>query len=375
MAIKNINSPSTLGGFDVLSNALTGGGDSGDNDFPYKDPDDIDLGDVDDKNIQTDDDSKDTDVDINKDDDIDDSDSSTNKDVDKDDDKGDKSIQDEFDPEVEKEVSSFVMDRLSDELGFDIDKDAGIDSVKDIVDYLKDVVDEASTPEYASDEVKQLDEFVKSGGKLEDFVNSKAAVLDLDKMDISSEGNQKRVLEEHLKSLGYNDDRIKKAVDRYEDAGVLEEEAQDALELLKEHRTKQQDQLLEQQKKYAQHVEKQQQEFVSNVQDNIENLKDIKGVPVSNKEKKELLDYIFKTDSDGQTQFQKEFDTQALIEAAYFRKMGKNLVLKAKQQGSSDAYKNFHQKLKSSKKRQKSAQVPGEKQYDAMKNLGSLLVG
>jgi len=55
--------------------------------------------------------------------------------------------------------------------------------------------------------------------------------------------------------------------------------------------------------------------------------------------------------------------------------MGKNLVLKAKAKGSSDAYKSFHQKLKSSKKRQKSAQRSGEERFDAMNSLGSLLVG
>jgi len=373
MASKESENP-TLNGFDILSNALTGSGEDRD-DFPFKEPDEIELDEeVDDKSTE--------DIGVDNEDedseDIQDTDDSSvdNEDEDNEDDVSDKDDNvDKIDGDVEKEVASFMLERLGDELGIELDEDLEVNSVKDLVEYLKDVVDEASQPQYSSDEVKELDEYVKSGGKLEDFIQANAAVVDLENIDLSSESNQKRVLKEHLKTLGYNDERIKKAIDRYEDAGVLEDEAEDALELLKEHTSKLKEELLKQQKEYSKRVEKQQQEFVQNVEENIENLKEIKGVPVTRKEKKELLDYIFKTDSSGQTQFQKDFDVEALIEAAYFRKMGKDLVLKAKKQGSSDAYKKFHQKLKSSKKRQKQTKQTGEEQFDAMKRLGSLLVG
>ena len=54
-----------------------------------------------------------------------------------------------------------------------------------------------------------------------------------------------------LKEKGFNAKQIDKKISKYEDAGLLEDEAQDAIEDLKEIREEKKKQLLEDQQKQA----------------------------------------------------------------------------------------------------------------------------
>ena len=42
-------------------------------------------------------------------------------------------------------------------------------TVDDLTNYIRDVVDQNSVPRYADERIQQLDEYVKNGGKFEDF--------------------------------------------------------------------------------------------------------------------------------------------------------------------------------------------------------------
>lgn len=55
-----------------------------------------------------------------------------------------------------------------------------------MVKYFKEVIEEQSTPEYASEDVAKLDEFVRNGGKLEDYF-SITPDIDVDNVDIENE--------------------------------------------------------------------------------------------------------------------------------------------------------------------------------------------
>jgi hypothetical protein len=70
---------------------------------------------------------------------------------------------------------------------------------------MKDLIDENSTPEYSSDEVKKLDEYVKNGGNFEDYYKASASSVDYNKLDLEDESNQKTVIRDYLKKNGYND--------------------------------------------------------------------------------------------------------------------------------------------------------------------------
>jgi len=279
--------------------------------------------------------------------------------------------------EYEEPLTKVFQEALYEELGWEVEEGDETATIKDLVEYMKNAVSEASKPQYATEELQRLDDFAKQGGKVSDyFTKVPGGTIDLTDPDLTSEAVQKDVIRELLSTVnGYKEERIKRTISRFEDGGILEEQAEDAVELLKEYKEDKQQKLLDNQENYAKEVETQQQKFYSDVQEGIKDLKDVRGIKITGREKTDLLDYIFKPESDGRTKYQKEYasNVQHLIESAFFTKdKDKNtLVTKAKQSAKSDAYKELHQKIKASKgKRQKSS--GGQNEGEASDTLGKL---
>ena len=210
--------------------------------------------------------------------------------------------------EIESKQVTALFDAIAEELDWefsDDEKEEKPKTVEDLVKYFKDVIEEQSVPEYASEEVAKLDEFVRNGGKLEDYFSITPGI-DFDNIDMEDESNQKLVLKELLARKGYSDKQISKKIERFEDAGVLEDEAKDAIEELQEIDSKEKEQLLEQQRIKKQELVERQQKFFDDVVGEIKSLDNIRGIKIPAKDKKELLTYIFKVDHNGKTQYHKD---------------------------------------------------------------------
>lgn len=245
------------------------------------------------------------------------------------------------------QVTAFF-DAVAEEMGLEVEE--GEDkptTVEELCEYFRDMIEENSTPEYASEEVAQLDEFVRNGGKLEDYFKA-APAIDYETFDTTIEENQKRIVRELLAAKGFNEKQIARKIEKYEDAGILEDEAEDALEAMKDIAEERKEQLLAQQKKENEQRIERQQRFVDDVVTNIKSLKDIRGIAIPEKDKKALLNYIFKADADGLTQYQKDYSKSVknLIESAYFTMKGDTLLDTAKKIGTSSAIKTLKQSLK-----------------------------
>ena len=250
------------------------------------------------------------------------------------------------DDEADAVVGAFF-DTLSEKLGWETDEEDKPKTAEELVNYFYDVIEENSKPNYASEEIEKLDEFVKNGGNIRDYFSIDAEV-NLEDIDIEdSEDNQKTVIREYLKEKGLNKSQIDKKLTRYEDAGVLEDEAVDALEALKDIREHKKEQLLADQQKAAVEAKKRQQQFFDNVVNEIKGMDSIHGVAIPNKDKKALLDYIFKPDANGVTQYQKDYSKSLknLITSAYFTMKGDTLLSTAKKQGKKDAITHFKNTL------------------------------
>lgn len=392
MAKKDDNvTPNVFGGFEALSNSLVGSDDSSSLEGSAKEIDPEQLMKEVEKEIKTDDeiDTKKVDkVDDDKkvEDDVDDVDNTDNTDnedednIDKDDitvSETDDSKPDDLD-EYEVDIAKFMQDKLEEELGWEFGDDDKLKSVKDVVDFMSELVTEGSKPEYASEDVAKLDQFVKDGGNLVDFVKVKNESKTIDSYDIENESDQKSIIRELLQVKGYDSDKINRAITRYDDAGVLEEEAEDSLDLLKKYKDKEEQTLLDNAKKQTEFVKEQQQMFVDNVQSAIKDIDSVRGVKISSKEKQELLDYIFKPDTEGITQYQKEYskDIKNLIESAYFTKKGDVLIDRAKKDASSKAYKELHQKLKANKDKRTQGSIHQgvNKSSDSLSSLSKILL-
>lgn len=260
-------------------------------------------------------------------------------------------------PEVEEEepeestdettIVTGFFDSLSEKLGWDdIEDDDKPKTVEDLIDYFNDVIEENSVPQYASEEVEQLDKFVKNGGNLRDYFSIDSEV-DLDDIDLEDESNQKLVLKEFLKEKGFNTKQIEKKLTKYEEAGILEDESQDAAEALKDIRESKKQQLLKDQENAAKLAAQRQQEYFDTVVNEIKGMDNIRGVKIPEKDKQILLEYIFKPTSDGMTKFQKDWSKSVknLIESAYFTMKGDTLVKAAEVKGQNAAINKFKNSL------------------------------
>ncbi len=251
----------------------------------------------------------------------------------------------------EENVVTNFFDAMAEKLNWEFEEDEDKPkSVDELINYFQNVIEENSKPEYSSEEVEALDNFVKQGGDLKKYLTIDAE-LDLDDIDIEDEDNQKLVVKQLLKEKGFSTKKIDKLVSRYEEAGLLEDEAQDALEDLKEIKEEKKKQLLEDQKKAYQIQLQRQQQFYDNVVSEIKGLKNIRGITVPEKDKKVLMDYILKPDTDGKTKYQKDYakgGVKNLIESAYFTMNADKLIEAAKREGNNSAIDKFRRSLKSS---------------------------
>ena len=259
--------------------------------------------------------------------------------------------EEEIEDNNEENVVTNFFDAMAEKLNWEFEEDEDKPkSVDELINYFQNVIEENSKPEYSSEEVEALDNFVKQGGDLKKYLTIDAE-LDLDDIDIEDEANQKLVVKQLLKEKGFSTKKIDKLVSRYEEAGLLEDEAQDALEDLKEIKEEKKKQLLEDQKKaYREQIQRQQQ-FYDNVVSEIKGLKNIRGITVPEKDKKVLMDYILKPDTDGKTKYQKDYakgGVKNLIESAYFTMNADKLIEAAKREGNNSAIDKFRRSLKSS---------------------------
>lgn len=252
------------------------------------------------------------------------------------------------DDDTEDNAVATFFEALSDKMGWELDEDEEIPQTpEELVEYFQEVIEENSVPQYASEEVEALDKFVKNGGNLKDYFQIDGE-LDLEDFEIEdNEVNQKLVIKEFLKEKGFSSKQIDKKLTKYEDAGLLEDEATDALEALRDIREQKKQQLLEQQEKSANELKKRQQEYFNSVVTEIKGMDNIRGIKIPQKDKQALLEYIFKPTADGKTQYQKDYSKSVknLLESAYFTMKGDILLKAAKSEGSTAAINKFKNSL------------------------------
>lgn len=252
------------------------------------------------------------------------------------------------DDDTEDNAVATFFEALSDKMGWELDEDEEIPQTpEELVEVLPGSNEENSVPQYASEEVEALDKFVKNGGNLKDYFQIDGE-LDLEDFEIEdNEVNQKLVIKEFLKEKGFSSKQIDKKLTKYEDAGLLEDEATDALEALRDIREQKKQQLLEEQEKSASELKKRQQEYFNSVVTEIKGMDNIRGIKIPQKDKQALLEYIFKPTADGKTQYQKDYSKSVknLLESAYFTMKGDTLLKAAKSEGSTAAINKFKNSL------------------------------
>ena len=270
---------------------------------------------------------------------------------------------DEQDPNEAEQIGAFF-DAFAEANGWSVTEDEKPKNVDELIGYITDVVEQNSTPQYADDRIAQLDQYVKNGGRFEDFYQTQQRSISYDNVDLEDESNQKAVVRDYYRLQGMNDEQINRKIERYEDADMLEDEATDAVSYLKAYEAQQAEYMAQQQEAQMKAQQQQAAQFAEDLTNGINGLTNIRGIAIPVEDKKALYDYITKTDADGLTQYQKEFNSNLvnnLIESAYFTMKGDALLGEAQRNGQTSAASKLRNMLRHQSKNHSSYNVQQEK--------------
>lgn len=282
-------------------------------------------------------------------------------------DEDDNEDEEKIDPTESKQIGVFF-DAFAEAANWDVDEKDKPTSVEELVKYMEEVVDQNSKPTYADERIEQLDQYVKNGGRFEDFYQDQQKGLTYESIDLEDETNQKTAVRDYYKLQGLTDDQISRKIERYEDADMLEDEATDAVEYLKKYQSERLEEAKAQQEAQKQAYAKYTEEFMSNLNQSVGSLDNIRGISVPKEDRKALLDYITKTDAEGLTQYQKDFNGNLinnLLESAYFTMKGDALLGEAKRSGQTSAASKLRTMLKNQSRNHSSQNSSNNKQPQA----------
>lgn len=259
---------------------------------------------------------------------------------------------------VEAQQVGLLFDAIGQQFGWnmnDVDEKDRPLTVEDLTNYMGEVIKQNSKPQYADDRIAQLDEYVKNGGKFEDFYTAQQTELSYDTLDLENESNQKAVVTELLKYSGYSDEQIRNKISRYEDADMLQEESEDAINRLKEIKRHELEYAQKQQEELLRQQEEQTKQFYNTCMNEINSLTSIRGVQIPKEDRHKLIDYIFRVDQNGVSNFQKDYNNQEnfinnLITTAYMTMKGDSFISTAKRDGESSATEKLRKLLRHSSK-------------------------
>lgn len=274
----------------------------------------------------------------------------------------------ETSPQEAEQIGAFF-DAFAEALNWDVTDEEKPNSIESLIDYIGDMVEQNSVPQYANEQIAQLDAYVKNGGRFEDFYNGMSQRLSYDGLDMEDESNQKTVVRDYMKYQGYTDEQINRRIERYEDADMLMDEAEDAVDRLKFIQEQRLQAAAQQQADLRAQQEEEARQFMTDLNTSINTLTDIRGIAIPKEDRKRLLDYITKTDADGLSQYQKDFKDNMinnLIESAYFTMKGDALLGEARRNGQTSAANKLRTMLKHQAKNHSTYDAQDEKQVSAL---------
>ena len=287
-------------------------------------------------------------------------------DQDKEDENGEEGNED-VDPYEAKQIGAFF-DAFAEAQNWEVNDEDKPTSVEGLVEYIQDVVDQNSKPTYADERIEQLDQYVKNGGKFEEFYQEQQKGLTYESINLEDESNQKAAVRDYYKLQGMTEDQISRKIERYEEADMLEDEAIDAVEYLKTYQKNQLEEAKSRQEAQIQKSLQEREEFMTSLNQTVGSLDNIRGIAVPKEDRKALLDYITKTDENGLTKYQKDFNgnlVSNLLESAYFTMKGDTLLGEAKRSGQTSAASKLRTMLKHSSRNHSAYNASDNKQPQA----------
>lgn len=193
------------------------------------------------------------------------------------------------------------------------------------------------------DRAKQIIEYLEKGGSLDTYLEAMYKPFDVTKLDLTSEGDQERVVREYLALQEYTQEEINETIADYKDSMILEKQSKVAAKQIQKYDSKREEEVVKRQELEQASRQEQYQTYVSNINTAIDSADKLAGLAITAKEKAEFKKYLLATDKEGFTQYARdvaENPIQTQIELAYLKFM-KYDYSKAIKQGETAATKRI----------------------------------
>jgi len=328
--------------------------------LPLDDDDDRKTDDQPPKGEEVDNDD-DSDDDDGEDESLDDDDSSDESNKVKDDkNKGDDD--DEDDEEGSDELPPLV-DEVRGLLGFDIE-DEFEDTPEGLVELTKRAATKMADTQLkelfdAMPDVEQYMQFRLQGGDSAQFFETFYGETDYETTQVKEDdiAMQEHLVRRAMELKGFEQEDIKTSVEEFKNTGILQSQAEMARKGLVKYQSREKERLLKEQERQAQEVQKQTEAYWTEVTETIQKSNELRGIPISEKDKKELMDYVSKPVRDGMSAFQvamNEAPTDVYLAIAALLKRDFNLDGIVSRKASSLKANNLRERMSKSKDKLKS---------------------
>ena len=207
------------------------------------------------------------------------------------------------------------------------------------------------------EEIKYLLENYEAGVNMYDLINASASEQSYGSIaEESLEDNlslQKMLVRDLLVKSGWSEERITRKLNRYEDSGVLKEEAEEALASLKEIQKAEKTQLIKQQKEEQKQRIQAHEQWLGDLKDHIGKKEEIlPGFQLSPKDKDNLYKGITKLDKNGKNEIMRmrEKDPEFDLKIAYLATVLKWDFSAFERQSTTKTTRKLANAIKSTKK-------------------------
>jgi hypothetical protein len=248
---------------------------------------------------------------------------------------------------VDPDTITALCDVVTEAFGIELTDEEKPKDVEKFAETIISKLSERAKPEYANEELEALDAYVRQGGNMQDYFAIERE-FDIDSIDINDETDQKNAVKFLHKLQGIKPELSNKKIERLVSGGLLKDEAEDAVDAIKNAVVESKANLLKERELAYKAEIKRQQDFVENVKTTINSTTEIYGAKVPEADKQALMKFLFKPTAKGTTAYKEAFDAhyeQNLIATAYLLMKGKTLIESAQQRGSTQAMEALKKKL------------------------------
>lgn len=212
--------------------------------------------------------------------------------------------------EEEGEEEGFdVKSFLENEWNLEVDDDFELSSPEDLKEVIEAVAAIRAEEAFASEEMMELNEFVKNGGDLRDYLRRLSEQKSFEDMDKTDKNDQRAIMEEYLRLKNPKKDAtwIRNKIDKLEDSGLLEEEVYDAYDEVLDYHQEQAEYLKKQQEEAKRREYEAYQEQIQAVKETIMSVDKLSGFDIPKAKKQAFIDYLTKADKQGVTGYLRDY--------------------------------------------------------------------